>query len=509
MTTTATRLRRPRTSPTQPPSLKARPRTGFGGIESIPSRQEHRVGSRHRRWLVRGTLVGADLVGLSLAWIGHAVVVESFLARSPDPPPRLVAGVLLLGWLGVAHLGGLYALDDEHDDRSPFNGGIRVFVVSVVGAWGWVMAGAFGVLSADGPSSVVLWLCALVGVAVSREVARVLTARLGGARQRVAILGSGEEAEDIARKILRHPRLMMEVVGFIEAPSARGVSLPCAGFGDPRALSELVKRHAIDRVVVAAPRIPRAQLLECVGQLRVDGVDVDLIPSCRELVGPGSAFRVVEGLCLHGLRSCQREKSALRLKRAIDLCGAAVGLLLLSPLLFAIAVAVKLDSPGPTLFRQLRVGAAGSPFQILKFRTMAVGADRGKAALSALSKHSDIDPRMFKIDDDPRATRVGRVLRRLSLDEIPQLWNVLRGEMSLVGPRPLIPEEHVCVRSWGRRRLDVKPGMTGLWQACGRDNIPFGEMLKLDSAYATNWTVRGDFDLILRSLPALIGRRCR
>ena len=187
----------------------------------------------------------------------------------------------------------------------------------------------------------------------------------------------------------------------------------------------------------------------------------------------------------------------------MDFAGALVGLIFLSPFFAVVALATKLDSRGPVFFRQVRVGRGDVEFEILKFRTMSDDADLRKPLLAHLNKHRGGDERMFKIDDDPRITRVGRLLRRRSLDELPQLINVLRGEMSLVGPRPLIPEEHHYVDGWALRRLDLKPGMTGLWQVLGRDDIPFGEMVGLDYRYVTTWSLARDVKLMLMTFTVL------
>jgi lipopolysaccharide/colanic/teichoic acid biosynthesis glycosyltransferase len=193
-------------------------------------------------------------------------------------------------------------------------------------------------------------------------------------------------------------------------------------------------------------------------------------------------------------------------KRSIDILGAAFGLIVLSPLLAISAIAIKLTTPGPVLFKQTRIGRGQKPFTILKFRTMVVDAEERKSEVAHLNAHLATDARMFKIPEDPRITRVGGVLRKYSIDELPQLVNVLRGDMSLVGPRPLIPHEHQYVNDWGLRRLDLTPGLTGLWQVFGRSEIPFSEMLVLDYLYVTNWTLWGDIKLVARTVPVLLGR---
>jgi lipopolysaccharide/colanic/teichoic acid biosynthesis glycosyltransferase len=191
----------------------------------------------------------------------------------------------------------------------------------------------------------------------------------------------------------------------------------------------------------------------------------------------------------------------------LDLVGSAAGLLLLAPAFAAIAVAIKLDSPGPVFFRQLRMGRSERTFRIFKFRTMTVDADARKHEVAHLNKHLQTDPRMFKVPNDPRMTRVGRFLRRYSLDELPQLLNVLKGEMSLVGPRPLILDEDQHVNGWGRRRLHLKPGITGLWQVLGRDDITFEEMVELDYRYVAGWSLAGDLKLMLQTIPTLMRER--
>jgi lipopolysaccharide/colanic/teichoic acid biosynthesis glycosyltransferase len=197
------------------------------------------------------------------------------------------------------------------------------------------------------------------------------------------------------------------------------------------------------------------------------------------------------------------------LKRGLDLVVSSAALLVLSPVLLGIALAIKLDSRGPVMFRQTRRGKAEGVFRIYKFRTMTVDAEERKYELAHLNMHLSPggDPRMFKIPDDPRVTRVGNFLRRTRLDELPQLLNVVKGEMSLVGPRPIILDEDQHVAGWARRRLDLRPGMTGLWQVLGASDIPFDEMTKLDYRYVTNWSLAEDLRLIMLTIPSILRRR--
>jgi lipopolysaccharide/colanic/teichoic acid biosynthesis glycosyltransferase len=216
---------------------------------------------------------------------------------------------------------------------------------------------------------------------------------------------------------------------------------------------------------------------------------------------------MLEGIPLLGLPPLRLSPSSRALKRTLDVLGAGAGLLLLAPIFAATALAIKLDSRGPVFFRQLRRGSGSKTFRIYKFRTMSLDAENQKTDLRHLNMHADNDPRMFKISSDPRVTRVGSFLRRTSIDELPQLINVLRGEMSLVGPRPLILEEDEHVENWARKRLELKPGITGLWQVLGRSDIPFDEMTKLDYLYVTSWSLKEDVRLILLTVPSLFRTR--
>src|SRR5205085_1536845 len=184
-----------------------------------------------------------------------------------------------------------------------------------------------------------------------------------------------------------------------------------------------------------------------------------------------------------------------------------VGLIVLAPLLLAIAVAVRRSSPGSVFFKQVRMGERDRPFEMFKFRTMVADAEERKADLLFFNKHRRDDPRMFKMADDPRVTGVGKLLRRYSLDELPQLFNVLRGDMSMVGPRPLVLDEDRFVQAWARERLSLKPGVTGPWQVLGASDIPFEEMVKIDYLYVTGWSLLNDLKLVFRTVPAIFRSR--
>src|SRR5438067_1672302 len=246
------------------------------------------------------------------------------------------------------------------------------------------------------------------------------------------------------------------------------------------------------------------ETLNLVRTLKAVGVRVSVLPRMLEVVGSSVEFDDLHGVTLMGVRRFDLTRSSAGVKRAFDLVGASLGLLAISPLMIAFAVAIKLDSRGPVFFRQLRVGKHGRRFEMLKFRTMVPEADAMKESLRDLNEAQE---GLFKIAEDPRVTRVGRFLRRTALDELPQLLNIVAGEMSLVGPRPLVIEEDRRVQGWHRRRLELMPGMTGPWQILGPARVPLKEMVALDYLYVANWSLWNDMKILLRTVPHVLGRR--
>jgi lipopolysaccharide/colanic/teichoic acid biosynthesis glycosyltransferase len=233
------------------------------------------------------------------------------------------------------------------------------------------------------------------------------------------------------------------------------------------------------------------------------GVHVSVLPGVFEVIGSHVEFDEVDGMTVLGVRRLELTRSSRAIKRGMDLAGAVFGLVAAAPLLAAAAVAIRLDSKGPVFFRQERVGRGGERFRMWKFRTMVPEAEALKAGLVALNETDGL----FKIADDPRVTRVGRFLRKTSLDELPQLLNVLVGEMSMVGPRPLVVDEDELVKGWDRRRLHLTPGMTGPWQVLGGARIPLGEMVKIDYLYVTGWSLWNDMKILLRTAGYVLARR--
>jgi exopolysaccharide biosynthesis polyprenyl glycosylphosphotransferase len=379
-----------------------------------------------------------------------------------------------------------------------------------VGVWLFVsFAYLTKVADPDLPKLLVFWATAIALVSVGRASARAYCRRRINYLQNTIIVGAGDVGQLVGRKVLRHPEYGINLVGFVDAePRERREDLEhLTLLGPPERLPALVRLFDIERVIIAFSNEPHQQTLDLIRSMKDLDVQVDIVPRLFELLGPGVGIHTVEGLPLVGLAPARLSRSSRLLKRGLDLVVSLVSLVVLAPVFMAIAVAIKLDSRGPVFFRQTRMGQRDKTFRIWKFRTMTGDADARKAEVAHLNMHlhNGGDPRMFKIPDDPRITRVGRFLRRTSIDELPQLINVLRGEMSLVGPRPLILEEDDFVDAWGRQRLDLKPGLTGPWQVMGRSEIPFDEMVKLDYLYVTQWSLLNDLKLILRTMPALAG----
>lgn len=466
-------------------------------------------GKRGRGWLVRRALALADVAGLTLSFaLTLSLSGSGGVDRVHNSYEFLIFAFSLPLWIVVANLYGLYSDDEERTDHSTADDLYGVFHLVTVGSWLLFLAAVFtDVANPSVQRLVAFWLLAIALVTSFRALARALCRRTDTYLQNTLIVGAGEVGQLIGKKIGQHPEYGLNVVGFVDAePKERQ-----PGLGDLTvlgSLDELVKitrRYQVERVIIAFSNDSHEQMIHVVRSLKDLDLQIDIVPRLFEVIGSNVSIHHTEGVPMIGLPPLRLSRSALVAKRTLDILASASGLLVLSPLLVAIAVGIKLDSRGPVFFRQVRMGRGGKPFRILKFRTMYTDAEERKAEVQELSKHlaEGGDPRMFKIADDPRVTRFGKLIRRFSWDELPQLINVLRGEMSLVGPRPLILEEDSHVVDWRRQRLNLKPGITGIWQVLGRDDIPFEEMVKLDYLYVTNWSLMSDVKLILRTIPIL------
>jgi exopolysaccharide biosynthesis polyprenyl glycosylphosphotransferase len=267
----------------------------------------------------------------------------------------------------------------------------------------------------------------------------------------------------------------------------------------------VVRDLDVHRVFLMPTSADSDTMLDAVSRTTTAGVNVSIVPRLFEVVGSAVEFDTVGGVTVLGVRTTGLTRSSRAAKRAMDVGGSALALVVLAPLFALVAAAIKLDSPGPVFFRQRRVGRDGGTFRMIKFRSMVDGAEAQRAALEALNESSGT----FKLAADPRVTRVGRLLRRCSLDELPQLINVLLGDMSLVGPRPLVLDEDRLVLGRHRDRLLLAPGMTGPWQVLGPSRPPLGEMVKTDYLYAANWSLWTDVKILMRTLGHVVSRRGR
>jgi exopolysaccharide biosynthesis polyprenyl glycosylphosphotransferase len=343
---------------------------------------------------------------------------------------------------------------------------------------------------------VVLWLSVALFLVVFRALARA-AARFATSPERCLVVGDEETYESMRVKFARQRSLHAVVVGQLAPEDLEANGREWSSRLRHDAAEGLALHPGVDRIILASGAGDEARVANLVRDATSLGLKVSLLPGVLEAVGSSAAFDDLEGLPLLSIRPLGLPASSRAVKRSVDILASGVALLVLSPLLSIIAVAVKLDSRGPLLFRQRRIGRDGEPFSMLKFRTMVPEADERKAELEHLNEADGL----FKIKADPRITRVGRLLRRTSLDELPQLLNVLRGEMSVVGPRPLIPEEDEQIEGWHRRRLHLMPGMTGHWQVLGSARIPLNEMVRIDYLYVTNWSLWLDVKIVLRTVP--------
>jgi exopolysaccharide biosynthesis polyprenyl glycosylphosphotransferase len=457
------------------------------------------VETPRRDSLGRRALAVGDVAGLCAAY----GVMRLLTPASQDLHHLLLLLALPL-WVVLNKALRLYDRDTNLIHKSTLNEFPAILQSIALGTAVIVLAGPpiLGV-SLGRDQALVFWLAASAFTPMLRFAARTFV-RTRVAAERCLIVGSGTVAQLVADKITSHPEYGATIVGYLDVSTvANDTDLPL--LGDVEDFEGICRSYDVERVVIAFSSLSHEHLLDVIRRSKRLRLKITIVPRLFEVIGHGVEIDQIEGMTLLGLRGLTRTQSTLMLKRGIDIAGAGIGLLLLSPFLLCIALAIKLTSPGPVFFSQRRVGRRNREFTMYKFRTMVVGAEDLKAELAHLNDLRGTP--MFKIADDPRVTRVGRFLRRASLDEIPQLWNVVRGEMSLVGPRPLVPAENDHVVGWHRARLDLTPGLTGPWQVMGRSAIPFAEMVKLDYLYVADWSLWNDIKLLMRTLPVVALRR--
>jgi exopolysaccharide biosynthesis polyprenyl glycosylphosphotransferase len=470
------------------------------GILATPVWSEASKG-RQRGSILARMLLGADvLAALTAATLGGSIV-----GMDPRELAIFIFGATI-AWPVTAFALGLY------------NGGTLRFWVSGVSEvpqaltaivlFSWPLFGLAAVSGAAVPGAAALWTVLLTALLspLARASVRAKLHREAPLRQRAVIVGSGVVAGQLVNKMRTHDQYGILPIGLVDdAPYEIGTpDLP--RLGHLGQLEAVIREFGVDRVVIAFSQAGHEELLHCIRVCRDEGVAVDVVPRLFEFLDGVRALDQVGGLPLLSIGTPQLTRSSKIAKRGLDVVLSAFLILLLAPLIAAIALAIKLESRGPVLFRQPRVGRGHTTFGVLKFRSMYQDAEDRKHEFFQLNDAGD--GVMFKIRSDPRITRVGRILRRLSLDELPQLFNVLSGEMSLVGPRPLIPQETDALDgAWQTRRLDLRPGMTGPWQIQGRSETPFQEMVRLDYQYVAGWSLARDVEILLATVPAVLAGR--
>jgi exopolysaccharide biosynthesis polyprenyl glycosylphosphotransferase len=475
------------------------PRVGPDAL--IVDRTSARPRSVGKDAALRRLLAAGDALAVLLA-LTAALVVPGL----PEAGRRILWGVAAAPVMMVLFkLYGLYDRDVKRISYSTVDDLPWLFHATVIGSLiVWLYARYSPMHRLDFAEILLFGVMVIALVTVARFAIRSMAGRLIGA-ERALLVGTGGLGQTLVGKLAAHPEYRLSVIGSLSPADASSASdsrrVPTLGTLEQ--LEQVADRHDVTRVVFSARDIEESELERMLRDCRALSLKVSVLPRLADVLGPAVEIDDVEGVTVLGVNPPWLPRSSRLVKRGMDLLIATACMIVIAPLLGLLALAIKVDSRGPMLFAQERVGRGGRRFRLFKLRTMTVDAERRRAELIAQSS----DPDWLRLDDDPRITRIGHWLRRLSLDELPQLWNVIRGEMSLVGPRPLIPAEDEHVQIWARRRLDLTPGITGYWQVLGRTRIPFEEMVKLDYLYVMNWSLWQDIRLMLRTLPVVIGGR--
>jgi exopolysaccharide biosynthesis polyprenyl glycosylphosphotransferase len=475
-------------------SWSAQPRTEamWGAYES------------RRRQLLPG-LVGLCLIVADVALVASAFMLAYFARFSAEDSLPTLA---LDRYIRLAVLAGLFvsvlmATHGLYDLERPQSWAVRLRAIISSSSTALVLAVTASYFLGDQAFSRLWlasgWLVSVAALSIWRALAHRAYERLRDVlapANRVLIVGANRLGSELAAELKDGYR----VVGYVDNGSdLEHLELPL--LGPVSQLDELVQAYAVDEIIIALPANRREQVSTVLARGFRRHVQVKLLPELGELLPARFEVHDLGGRRYIGFVPVAAVSWA---KRALDLVLVSLGVLVLTPLLLLIALAIKLDSRGPVFYRQQRVGKNGRHFSMLKFRSMCVDAE---SRLDALRMHNEASGPLFKMRRDPRVTAVGRVLRRWSLDELPQLFNVLRGEMSLVGPRPPLPAEVEQYEDWQLGRLRAVPGLTGLWQVSGRSEVPFHDMVRLDLHYIRNWSMSLDLEILLRTIPTVLTNR--
>jgi len=490
----------------------------YGEFAAHGAAAEQALAKRPAKLRIAATL-GADIVGILVAsllavraagaFAGLPVIdrlVSPFSGGADGGMLLLVA--LLPFWIAALWAFGLYRAPGRSIGGADLTETLSGPTALTAASWLLLIVLVF-IQGSRAPIGVliVFWLSAIVVVPICRAISRRTIWSTTALRERVLIIGAGEVGHMIAAKISKHPEYRITLVGFLDDGEPRrngdgGPPVPMVGtFHD---LQRVLLEQRVDRVIVAFSRARHDDFLRIVRACADSAVRVNIVPRLFEVVSSRALVDDVEGIPLLDVGHVELSRFNMVAKRAFDLLVGGVMFLCFLPLLAVMAIVIKLDSRGPVFFRQERMGRGGKSFMILKFRSMDLGAEELR---EELSDQNECSGPLFKMKCDPRVTRVGEFMRRWSIDELPQIINVMKGDMSLVGPRPLWVEEARQVHGWTMKRLDITPGITGLWQVLGRSDIPFDEMVKLDYMYVTGWSLSWDIKLLLQTVPAVLAKR--
>jgi exopolysaccharide biosynthesis polyprenyl glycosylphosphotransferase len=461
-------------------------------LEAVP-RLESSIWTRaYLRLLLCGDTICALLAGACV--LGVRITSGVFI-----PIAEFVLGFgLLVAWPVALMMGGAYRQrangEGTEEFKAVFNGGIGLMATTAILAYATQTVIARSFVMAMLPLALVATLYFRFRMRKRLHRRRAV----GEYMRQVIAVGHRESILDLVVQFRRQPHHGMQVVGACVPDSTMDIDLdgiPVMGsFGD---VAEVVAHSRADAVaVLACPELDGAALRRLAWSLETDRTDLFVAPALMDVAGPRISIRPVAGMPLLHVEHPEFDGTRRLVKTAFDRTVAGVALLLLALPLMLLALVIRLSSQGPAFFYQTRIGRDGKPFQVVKFRTMVVDAERLKRQLL---ESNEFDGVLFKIRNDPRITRVGALLRRYSLDELPQLLNVVRGEMSLVGPRPPLPEEVARYGTDVRRRLVVKPGMTGLWQVSGRSDLTWEESVRLDLRYVENWSLILDLQILWKT----------
>jgi exopolysaccharide biosynthesis polyprenyl glycosylphosphotransferase len=492
--------------------------------------REHRAVSHRRRsdlraerrgYVLRRLLVVTDILALVIG-LAVATGVNGLAGR---PPSTAVESVLFIAFIPVfvvlATLARLYHRTDRQIDYSLADDLGAIFLVVTVWSWFLLISDAIaseGIVPLLGPLT--LWATTLLVLPLVRTIVRHYASGRDWYQQSAMLVGSAADLDRLRERVNRHPdwglriaaeypvgsaldldaRIEREVEVVHARPKIGHAKLPTSD-----GLLTVAEDLGVDRVIIGSWPGDLSSRTQLVRILIAAGIHVDLVSGEPDLLTSGGVLHHIEGMPMLNLGPSSIAPAGRLFKRALDVAVSGLALLALSPLMGYLALRIKLDSKGPVLFRQRRGGRWGEVFEVVKFRTMVDGADALRDELRSTSMNGESG--LFKIKEDPRITKFGAWMRRRSLDELPQLWNVLKGDMTLVGPRPLPLDEIAQLNGHRAVRESVRPGITGHWQTLGRSDIPFEDMVKLDYAYVVNWTATEDIRILLKTAEVLLQSR--